>query len=269
MGMAGYTKLFNSILASTIWREDDKTRIVWITLLAMSDKNGICETSIPSLADIARVTLPDCEAALDKLKAPDSYSRTKEHQGRRIEECDGGFRLLNHAKYRAKMSADERREYNRVKQAEHRQKSVSNCQTSSLTVKHVNDSQPKSALSAYTEADSDTKAEAEAEAEATSYSSHSRAALHWLNEKSGRHFRESETSLSVIQARLDEKGVDIEGVKKMIDRQCLMWKGTKMEEYLRPQTLFGKTKFDSYYAAKDLPITTQDKTEKPDYQKGF
>jgi hypothetical protein len=26
MAMTGYTKLFNSILASTIWREDDKTR---------------------------------------------------------------------------------------------------------------------------------------------------------------------------------------------------------------------------------------------------
>ena len=48
--MAGYTKLFNSILQSTIWREDDKTRIVWITLLAMADKNGIAETSLPSLA---------------------------------------------------------------------------------------------------------------------------------------------------------------------------------------------------------------------------
>ena len=56
MAMAGYTKLFNSILMSTIWREDDKTRIVWITLLAMADKNGIAETSIPSLADAARVS---------------------------------------------------------------------------------------------------------------------------------------------------------------------------------------------------------------------
>ena len=43
--MPGYTKLFNSILASTIWRADDKTRIVWITLLAMADKHGIVEAS--------------------------------------------------------------------------------------------------------------------------------------------------------------------------------------------------------------------------------
>lgn len=88
------------------------------------------------------------------------------------------------------------------------------------------------------------------------YTPQARAALHWLNEKSGRHFRESESSLSVIQARLNESGVDIEGVKKMIERQCRRWMGTTQEEYLRPETLFGKTKFDSYYAARDLEIQT-------------
>lgn len=32
-----------------------------------------------------------------------------------------------------------------------------------------------------------------------------------------------------------------------------------MSEYLRPQTLFNKTKFDGYYAAKDQPIYDNDK----------
>lgn len=90
------------------------------------------------------------------------------------------------------------------------------------------------------------------------YSPESRVALHYLNEKSGRSFRESESSLSVIQARLSEQGVDITGVQMMIDRQCRRWKGTKQEEYLRPETLFGKQKFDGYYAAKDLPIHEND-----------
>lgn len=120
--MSGYTKLFNSILASTIWRADDKTRIVWITLLAMADRHGIAEASIPGLADFARVSIPDCERALAELAAPDTYSRSHEHDGRRIEAIDGGFRLLNHAKYRAKMNADERREYFRLKQQEGREK---------------------------------------------------------------------------------------------------------------------------------------------------
>lgn len=86
------------------------------------------------------------------------------------------------------------------------------------------------------------------------YSVSSRVALHWLNEQSGKHFRECESSLAPIHARLKENGVDIEGVKKMISRQCLQWKGDKMEEFLRPQTLFGKQKFDAYYASRDQPI---------------
>ncbi len=118
--MAGYTKLFSTILASTIWRAPDKTRIVWITLLAMADQRGVAEGSVPGLADFARVSVDECRAALTELMAPDPDSRTKDWDGRRIEEVDGGWLLLNHGKYRAKMNADERREYLRKKQAEHR-----------------------------------------------------------------------------------------------------------------------------------------------------
>lgn len=144
MSMAGYTKLFSSILASTIWGEDDKTRIVWITLLAMAGKNGVAEGSAPGLANMARVSLQECEAALAKLSAPDKYSRTTEHEGRRIEAIDGGWLLLNHGKYRAKMNADERREYNRLKQEEWRAKKKKSQTLSNV----VNDCNGLSALSA-------------------------------------------------------------------------------------------------------------------------
>lgn len=118
--MNGYTKLFGSIIASTIWREDDKTRIVWITMLAMANKDGNVEASVPGLADMARVKIKECEAALMKLMSPDEYSRSREFDGKRIEEIDGGWHLLNHGKYRAKMNADDRREYLTKKQAERR-----------------------------------------------------------------------------------------------------------------------------------------------------
>ena len=115
-----FTKLFNSILDSTIWQEPPATKLVWITLLAMADRSGDVHASIPGLAKRAGVTLPECEAALACLTSPDRYSRTQEHDGRRIEIIDGGFALLNHGKYRALLSAEERREYNRTKQAEYR-----------------------------------------------------------------------------------------------------------------------------------------------------
>jgi uncharacterized phage protein (TIGR02220 family) len=81
-----------------------------------------------------------------------------------------------------------------------------------------------------------------------------RVALHWLNEKTGRHYRETDSNLAFISSRLREPGVEIEGVKRMIERQCALWNNTPQAEFLRPETLFNRTKFDGYYAAKDLPI---------------
>jgi len=156
--MAGYTKLFNSILASTIWRSDDKTRIVWITLLAMADKDGVAEGSVPGLADLARVSIEDCESALAELMAPDKYSRTTEFEGRRIEPVDGGWLLLNHAKYRAKMSEDDIREKNRRRQAKWREKHKNNAQSNAES-QDVTLSNAESRQSRHTEAEADTEAD--------------------------------------------------------------------------------------------------------------
>jgi hypothetical protein len=118
--MANYTKLFNSIVTSSIWSEDDKTRILWVTLLALADRSGMVEAAIPGLANAARISVKDCEDALRKFESPDPYSRSTEHEGRRLKKVNGGWILLNHALYRHKMSADDRAEYQRIKQAVYR-----------------------------------------------------------------------------------------------------------------------------------------------------
>lgn len=106
----GFTKLFGSLIHSTIWREADHVRLVWITMLAIVNRDGVVEASLPGLADAARVTVEQCEEALSKLGEPDKYSRSKEHDGRRIVEVDGGWRLLNYDTYRRRMSAEDQRE---------------------------------------------------------------------------------------------------------------------------------------------------------------
>ena len=166
MGMSGYTKLFNSILASTIWRADDKTRLVWITLLAMADKYGVAEGSIPGLADFARVSVPACRRALEALSAPDPDSRSQAQGGSRIEAVEGGWRLVNYPKYRAQLSADERREYLRLHKQRQRaalkmSTTINNVQDMSTT---VNDVQDKSTLSTQAEAEAEAEAEAKEEA---------------------------------------------------------------------------------------------------------
>jgi len=97
---SGYTKLFSTIVASTIWNEDNSTRIVWITLLALSDSDGYVAGSIPGLATLARVSVEECKCALERLQQPDEFSRSPEHEGRRIEVVDGGWLILNRIKYR-------------------------------------------------------------------------------------------------------------------------------------------------------------------------
>lgn len=117
----GYTKLFARLIGSTIWRQDSKTlKIVWITMLAMANKHGEVMTSIPGLADFAKVSLEECLEALSILKQPDQYSRTPDNEGRRIEDIPGGWRILNFLKYRDTMDEDDRRAYFREKQREYR-----------------------------------------------------------------------------------------------------------------------------------------------------
>lgn len=129
-----FTKLFNSILDSTIWQEPKETKLLWITLLAMCDRNGDVYASVPGLAVRAGISIEECEAALECLMSPDKYSRTKDHDGRRIAEIDGGWTLLNHGKYREMLSHEERKEYNRRKQQERRERLKSQSRDLSKTV---------------------------------------------------------------------------------------------------------------------------------------
>ena len=70
-----------------------------------------------------------------------------------------------------------------------------------------------------------------------------------LNEKTGKQFRHtSEKTRTAIHARLAD-GFTVEDFRNVIDTKCADWLGDKkMEEYLRPETLFG-TKFEGYLNA--------------------
>src|SRR5712671_3027687 len=82
-------------------------------MLAMADKHGRVWGSIPGLANRARIDVEACRGAIASFLSPDADSRTKEYEGRRVEEIDGGWRLLNHAKYRAIQDEENVRESKR------------------------------------------------------------------------------------------------------------------------------------------------------------
>lgn len=120
MSSLSFTKLFSSITESTVWCEPYHTRILWVAMLAMADRKGCVHASVPGLARRAGITLDECNAALASFMGPDPYSRTKEYDGRRIEEVDGGWRLLNHAKYREMRDEEAKRDADAERQRRHR-----------------------------------------------------------------------------------------------------------------------------------------------------
>lgn len=151
-----FTKLFSSITASTVWCESSDTRVVWITMLAMADRHGRVWASIPGLAKEAAVSVDAARTAITKFLSPDPDSRTKVAEGRRIEPIDGGWKLINHAKYRAIRDEEERKSYKATKQREYRAKAVvDNVDICGTTLNSVDSGAHNAEAEAYTEAETE------------------------------------------------------------------------------------------------------------------
>src|SRR4030042_6333134 len=98
--MSGLTKLFGSIVTSSIWLEDSDILRKGIAMLALADAQDIVEGTIPGFASLCRVPRETMAKAIEIFSAPDPDSRTKDHDGRRIDIIPGGWKILNRAKYR-------------------------------------------------------------------------------------------------------------------------------------------------------------------------
>ncbi len=69
--------------------------------------------------------------------------------------------------------------------------------------------------------------------------------LEFLNEMTGRHYRPTTINLKLILARLKE-GYTERVMVAVVSNKVREWKGTDMEMYLRPMTLFNGEKFNNY-----------------------
>ncbi|WP_338214941.1 conserved phage C-terminal domain-containing protein [Lacticaseibacillus salsurivasis] len=70
----------------------------------------------------------------------------------------------------------------------------------------------------------------------------------YLNKKSGKHFKDTETNRKLIRSRLNE-GFSKDDIKTAIDHVVAGWKGTEMERYIQPSTIFRASKFEGYVNA--------------------
>jgi uncharacterized phage protein (TIGR02220 family) len=78
-----------------------------------------------------------------------------------------------------------------------------------------------------------------------------RAILAFLNQQAGRTFRDSQTNLALIEARL-RSGMTPANLRGIIARKTRAWRADpKMAPYLRPATLFNATKAEQYLGERD------------------
>lgn len=69
--------------------------------------------------------------------------------------------------------------------------------------------------------------------------------LDYLNDKAGTRFRSVESNIKYINARMKD-GYTVDDLKAVIDKKVKEWKGTDFQRFLRPETLFNATKFETY-----------------------
>ncbi|MEB7677865.1 conserved phage C-terminal domain-containing protein [Staphylococcus saprophyticus] len=79
----------------------------------------------------------------------------------------------------------------------------------------------------------------------TTHQPHYQPIVNYLNEKTGKHYKHTTNKTqTVIKARWNE-GFEEDDFRRVIDNKVAEWKGTDMEKFLRPETLFGN-KFEGY-----------------------
>lgn len=72
------------------------------------------------------------------------------------------------------------------------------------------------------------------------------AILGFLNEKTGRHYKPCDSNIKLIAARLRD-GETADDMRAVVAMRCRKWRGDpKMDEYLRPKTLFNATNYAQY-----------------------
>ena len=84
--------------------------------------------------------------------------------------------------------------------------------------------------------------------------------IEYLNLKTGSKFKPTtKPYVQAIRSRLKE-GYTVDDFKTVIDKKCREWKGTKLEKYLTPKTLFAPSHFDTYLNSNEIATMTD--TEK-------
>jgi hypothetical protein len=122
----GFVKIYgDKLITSSLWDEPPEARLVFLAMLAIADARGYVD--IPNERALARVlNLPDdyVAKALGVLMAPDTGSRSPDHDGMRLLREGSGWLCVNYEKYREYRSPAQ--EATRQRVAKHRARVTGN-----------------------------------------------------------------------------------------------------------------------------------------------
>lgn len=124
--MNTWTPLWSQVVDSSLWEEKPSVRVLFMTMLALKDADHIVRYDAFKLHKKAHLSAVDTLEALKVLSSPDERRQEfpQEHDGRRIQECEQGWLILNGEKYREMIQKMKVREYKTQWQREKRSKEV-------------------------------------------------------------------------------------------------------------------------------------------------
>ena len=115
-----YGKCYESMYEGSMIGAGINVFAVW-NYIIIKARGGSVEINPRLLAFTLGGKEEDVISALDFLQQPDPDSRSKDEGGRRlVKEGQFQYRLVNWQRYQSIRNAEDKREYNRVKQAEYR-----------------------------------------------------------------------------------------------------------------------------------------------------
>jgi hypothetical protein len=117
--------MFRSIFDGSLYGQFEPT-VVFMAMLVLAEREGIVDLTPEAIAARSGFPIDVVRRGIIELEKPDPRSRTPDEEGRRItlleETRNWGWRITNYEKYEKIRSAEERREYFRLKKREQRAK---------------------------------------------------------------------------------------------------------------------------------------------------
>lgn len=111
-----FGKVFASMYDGTLaTRGPWQALVTFQQFIVLADRAGIVDMTADAIARRTTIPIDIIKIGIAALEQPDSESRSPDLEGRRIvrlsDTRDWGWQIVNHDKYRAMRSQDERREY--------------------------------------------------------------------------------------------------------------------------------------------------------------